>query len=167
MWIVAGVLLGSVLLTSLIGLHTGPHAHALSSALGALAAVWLLIMVAEGRASSALWTLLSADVVLAGGAAVIAWKGLTLSARAGTSVRGHLSITGKEGIAVGDLTPQGIVRVGGENWSATSLNGNVAAGDRVQVISSSGVRLEVWAERPSEEIFGPSEAPQYEKGDQS
>jgi hypothetical protein len=44
------------------------------------------------------------------------------------------------------LSPEGVVRVRGESWSATSLNGNLPAGAVVQVIDSKGIRLEVWGE---------------------
>ena len=34
-----------------------------------------------------------------------------------------------------------------ETWSATSLNGLITKGTKVQVIESSGVRLGVWGEK--------------------
>ena len=54
------------------------------------------------------------------------------------------------GVAVTDLKPEGIVRVRGETWSATSLNGEQPAGTLIQVISVRGIRLEVWGEEPAE-----------------
>ena len=152
MWIVAGLLLGSVLLTSLLGFHTGPHSHAISGVLGAIAALWLIIMALEGRSSSVLWALLSADVIVAGGAGVVGWKGLT-SQRTGLSSSGP-SVVGKQGVATSDLSPEGVVRVRGENWSAVSLNGNVKSGTAVQVIGVSGIRLEVWGEDSGLEVDG-------------
>jgi membrane-bound ClpP family serine protease len=51
-----------------------------------------------------------------------------------------------EGVAVSALTPEGIVRVRGEEWSAVSVNGPVPADTKVQVLRAGGVRLEVWGE---------------------
>jgi membrane-bound ClpP family serine protease len=82
-------------------------------------------------------------VAISGGLATIAWRGMKVQ----DSLTGpaHTSLVGAEGVAVTDLVPEGVVRVRGENWSATSANGTVAAGNRVQVIEA-GVRLTVWSE---------------------
>jgi len=145
MWVIAGVLLGLVVLASLLGFHAGPHVHALAGVLGVLAAAWLVLMAVEGRSLPVLWALLSADVVVSAGVGVLAWKGLI--ARGGTGpMHRLLTAEGAEGLAVGDLAPEGIVRVDGETWSAVSLNGFVPAGGRVQVIGAGKVRLEVWGE---------------------
>lgn len=143
MWIVAGVLLGLVVVASLAGFHLGPHAHLAAGVLGVVAAVWLIVMAGSGRSTPLLWVLLSADLVVSGGVGVMAWYGLS-----GRATAGHrpVSLEAAEGVAVGDLTPQGIVRVRGEQWSAISVNGNHPAGSRVQVLRTSGVRLEVWGE---------------------
>jgi membrane-bound ClpP family serine protease len=143
MWIVAGVLLGLVVLVSLVGFHTGPHTHVAAGALGVLAALWLILMAADGRSSSVLWALLSADAVLSGGIGVMAWYGLVEGAGA---ERDHAppSIVGAEGTVVSALSPEGVVRAGGEEWTAVSLNGPVPVGARVQVVRRTGVRIEVW-----------------------
>jgi hypothetical protein len=79
------------------------------------------------------------------GIATLAWKGLTTP---GTYAGRHLvSPDGAEGIALGDLDPEGIVRVNGENWSAVALNGPVRTGTPVQVVHVKGVRLEVWGDQ--------------------
>ncbi len=78
MWVVAGVLLGLVVLVSLIGFHVGPHAHATAGVLGLLAALWLVVMAVDGRTAPVLWALLSADLVVSAGIGTLAWKGLTL-----------------------------------------------------------------------------------------
>ena len=59
---------------------------------------------------------------------------------------------GSEGVTVTELAPAGVVRVRGENWSATSMHGNVPAGHRIQVIEASGVRLGVWPRKMTEEL---------------
>ncbi len=61
MWVIAGVLLGLVVLASLIGFHVGPHAHVAAGVLGVLAAAWLVVMAVDGRSAPVLWALLSAD----------------------------------------------------------------------------------------------------------
>jgi len=155
MWVIAGVLLGLVLLASLLGFHVGPHVHAVAGVLGVLAAGWLLLMVAEGRSLPVLWVLLSADVVVSAGVGVLAWKGLT---ERGSTALGHrlLSSEGAEGVALGELDPEGLVRVNGEDWSAVSLNGHIRAGSRVQVIRGGRVRLEVWGDEVEPREDGPA-----------
>lgn len=148
MWIVAGVLLGLVVATSLIGFHSGPHTHVAAGVAGIAAAAWLALMAAEGRSAALVWVLFGADLVVSIGIGVMGWTAIRRSGRlAGRTLARPLE--GAEGVAVTDLTPEGIVRVGGEQWSATSVNGPLAAGGRVQVLRG-GVRLEVWAEHPVE-----------------
>jgi membrane-bound ClpP family serine protease len=146
MWVIAGILLGLVILGCVLGFHAGPHVHGAAAILGALAAGWLLLIAATGPAPSALWVLLSADVVVSGGVGTLAWKGLTHRGSTPPAVPG---LEGAEGFAVSELTPDGIVRVNGENWTARSVNGPVAAGTAVQVLRTRGVRLEVWGEQNS------------------
>ena len=145
MWVVAGVLLGSVLLTALVGFHAGPHLHTAAGVVGVVAAAWLLFMAADGRSAPLLWTLLGADLVVSAGVGVLAWFGL--SGRAGRAGR-PATLDGAEGVAVSDLAPEGVVRVRGEQWSAVSVNGDAPARARVQVLRTTGVHLEVWVERP-------------------
>ena len=68
-----------------------------------------------------LWALLSADLIVSAGIATLAWKGLT-SRGAYVAGRHLVSPDGAEGVAVGNLDPEGIVRVNGENWSAVAVN---------------------------------------------
>jgi membrane-bound ClpP family serine protease len=123
----------------------GPHAHVAAGIFGVLAAAWLVVMAVDGRSAPVLWALLSADLVVSAGIGTLAWKGLTTR---GINVAGrHLvSPNGAEGVAIGDLDPEGIVRVHGENWSAVAVNGPVRAGTPVQVVRVAGVRLEVWGD---------------------
>ena len=74
---------------------------------------------------------------------------------AGTALRQRLrrnggwppaALRGTSGVAVTELTPVGVVRVGGENWSAESVSGPLPAGAPVHVLGARGVRLEVWSE---------------------
>ena len=144
MWVIAGVLLGLMVLVGLAGFHTGPHTHVVAGILGALAALWLVVMAIDGRSAPVLWALLSADVVVSSGIGVLAWKGLTAPPPASSGRPGAVS-EGSEGVALTPLTPDGVVSIRGEDWSAVSRNGDVPAGGRVQVIRM-GVRLEVWRE---------------------
>lgn len=143
MWTVAGILLGVVIVASLVGFHTGPHAHMVAAVAGVLVAAWFLFMVADGRSSSLLWVILGADLALSVGLGVAAWR--VLSTRH-EDLRHFNSLEALEGVAVSDLAPEGIVRVRGEQWTAESVNGTVKAGARVQVLRAEGVRLEVWGE---------------------
>ena len=144
MWVIAGVLLGLVVLASLIGFHVGPHAHLAAGVLGALAALWLIVMAFDGRSAPVLWALLCADVVVSAGIGTLAWKGLTV--RGNLADRHLVSPVGAHGIAVGELAPEGIVRVNGETWTAVSLNGKLRAGSPVDVVRVAGVRLEVFGD---------------------
>jgi membrane-bound ClpP family serine protease len=145
MWVIARVLLGLVVLASVLGFHVGPHAHVAAGVLGLLAAVWLVVMAVDGRSAPVLWALLSADVVVSAGIGTLAWKGLSTRGIYVTD-RHLVSPAGAEGVAVGDLDPNGIVRVNGENWSAVAVNPPVRAGSPVQVVRAAGVRLEVWGD---------------------
>jgi membrane-bound ClpP family serine protease len=145
MWIITGVLLGSVCLATVVGFHTGPHAHAVAGVAGLLVAGWLAYLALGRGAGSVLWPLFFADLVVSAGVGALAWKGLSGS---GTILETfHLSsLEGAEGVVVSELAPEGIVSVRGEQWSAISVNGNAAPRTRVQVLRAAGVRLEVWGE---------------------
>ena len=143
MWTIAGILLGVVIVASLVGFHTGPHAHMVAAVAGVLVAAWFLFMVADGRSSSSSgWS-----------SAPTSSYRFALGSRPGgccplrdEDVRHFNSLEALEGVAVSDLTPEGIVRVRGEQWTASSVNGTVRSGARVQVLRADGVRLEVWGE---------------------
>ena len=151
MWIVAEVLLGLVVLGLLIGLHSGPHAHIGAGAIGVIGAAWLVFMAVSGRSAPVLWALLLVDLVVSIAVVALAWKGLS-GRHTIEPVHHHIeerqlgSLEAAEGVAVSALTPEGIVRVRGEHWSAVSVNGPVPADTKVQVLRAGGVRLEVWGE---------------------
>ncbi|MDA8292672.1 MAG: NfeD family protein [Actinomycetota bacterium] len=148
MWVVAGVLLGIVVLATLVGFHVGPHAHAVAGIAGAAAAAWLAFMLVDGATRPLLVALLAADVVVSGGVGFAAWRVLSLRRSAGPE-HSTRRLEAAMGVAVGPLDPTGVVRVKGESWSATSLNGPVRDGASVQVISVDGIRLNVWGEDSS------------------
>jgi len=145
MWAIAGILLGLVVVASLLGFHAGPHMHLTAGFLGLVAAAWLVALALTGQSWPGLWVLFSADVVISVSVGALAWKGLT-HRRPGVSVHQGHALDGADGVAVTDLTPAGIVRVRGEQWSAVAANGPAPAGTLVQVLRGNGVRLEVWAD---------------------
>ena len=169
MWIVAGILLGVVVAGSLIGFHSGPHTHVVAGVVGILAAAWLALMASEGRSATLVWLLFVADLVVSTAIGVMGWTAI----RRSSGLAGRTSsrpLEGAEGVAVTDLTPDGVVRVRGEQWSATCVNGTLRAGSSVQVLHG-GVRLEVWGEHPHDLALGPlddkaevGDAPRKEQG---
>ncbi|HLI15018.1 MAG TPA: NfeD family protein [Acidimicrobiales bacterium] len=153
MWVVAGVLLGLVVLGVVGGFHLGPHGHGLAALAGVAAACWLVAMAALGYARPLLYLLLGADLAVSAGVGALALAGLRHRRRAR---EGLASLESELGVATTPLDPDGVVRVRGETWSATSLNGYVPAGATVQVIRARGVRLEVWGEgSPQRDALGP------------
>ncbi len=56
---------------------------------------------------------------------------------------GSEALVGQCGTALSALAPRGIVKLGGEEWSATAVGDEVAAGEEVQVLSVEGVHLVV------------------------
>ena len=144
MWAGVGVLLGLVFLTTLLGLHIGPHAHAVGSIIGIFAAAWLIVVALESSPRPLAWTLLGADVIVTGGIGFLAVRGLKFNA---THSIHKDRLESASGTAVTSLSPDGIVNVRGEQWSATSLNGSIEAGHPIQVVRVNGLRLEVWGEQ--------------------
>jgi membrane protein implicated in regulation of membrane protease activity len=143
MGVIAGVLVGLVVLAILVGFHTGPHTHLAAGALGLLVAAPLAVLAAEANSSGGLWALLGGDLTLSAGIAFLAWRALAGEHRARSEHR-LLARRGEQGVAVSDLDPEGIVRLRGEDWTALAVNAPVRRGSAVQVVGGGGVRLEVW-----------------------
>jgi membrane-bound serine protease (ClpP class) len=51
------------------------------------------------------------------------------------------ALAGTVGFAVTDIAPDGLVQMGGEQWSAHSDEGSIASGEKVQVTGREGLRL--------------------------
>jgi membrane-bound serine protease (ClpP class) len=66
-------------------------------------------------------------------------KGIGAQARKVTF--GVEALAGGAGTAVTDLAPEGLVHVGGEQWSARSEAGGIKSGERVEVVGRDGLRL--------------------------
>jgi len=54
---------------------------------------------------------------------------------------GAEALTGSRGVAVTDIAPEGMVQSSGEQWSARSDEGNIRAGERVEVVGREGLCL--------------------------
>ena len=54
---------------------------------------------------------------------------------------GSEALVGQSGIALSALAPTGVIRLRGEEWSATAVGDDVAEGEEVQVLSVEGVHL--------------------------
>ena len=166
MWVVAGVLLGLLVVALAAGFHTGPHTHLGAVVLGVLAGVWLVVMILQGGSLATLLALLVAVVLVTAGAGVLAWQGLRDRPGDAATLRAR-SILGAEGVAVTDLDPDGVVRVRGEDWSARSANGTVRHGGHVQVLHAQGVHLEVWGEEEGPAPALPADRGRRDVGEES
>jgi membrane-bound serine protease (ClpP class) len=54
---------------------------------------------------------------------------------------GAEAVVGAGGTAITDLTPEGLVQMAGEQWSALSEEGGITRGVRIQVVGREGLRL--------------------------
>jgi membrane-bound ClpP family serine protease len=156
MWIITGVLLGLVCLATVMGFHSGPHTHGVAGVLGIVAGGFLVYMVIERNSGPGLWSIVGADLVASAGLGALAWKGIS-DYRGEVAADHRHPLEGVEGVAMSDLVPDGVIRIRGEEWSATSVNGSAPRDTRVQVLRGTGVRLEVWSEeaerQPIERLF--------------
>lgn len=59
------------------------------------------------------------------------------------TVVGLPTMTGSKGKVASSLSPEGMVRIKGELWGATSLEGNVDKGDEIEVVGEDGLKLVV------------------------
>lgn len=148
MWAVAGALLGVFVVLSVLGALTAPHLHLGALVAGAAAAVALVIVALADSTSGVAWALFGVDVCASALVGLSAWRALHHLRASGPGAPGAptRALLGAQGVALGALEPDGVVRVGGEQWSAVSVNGPAPAGARVQVVGISGLRLEVWNE---------------------
>lgn len=145
MGVIAGVLLGLVVLVTLVGFHTGPHTHLAAGALGVVAAAAVATLAFGSSSPGGLWALFAADLTMSVGIGILAWRAVAGTHRAPREHR-LLARSGAEGVAVTDMDPNGLVRVHGEEWTAVAVNAPVRRGTMVQVVGQGGVRLQVWGE---------------------
>jgi membrane-bound ClpP family serine protease len=128
--------------TALLSAHAGGHAWFVPLPALVLAVVWAL--TASSGSAGAAWWLVALSASASAGGLVLAATALR------QRLRGELALLplvwGATGVAVTDLTPVGVVQVGGETWSAESVSGPLPAGAPVHALKARGVRLEVWSE---------------------
>ena len=65
---------------------------------------------------------------------------LSLRRKKVTGAEGMVGLVGK---VVRPLKPGGVIKVGSEYWQAKSLNGNIGAGEKVEIMGIDGLHLEV------------------------
>jgi membrane-bound ClpP family serine protease len=58
-------------------------------------------------------------------------------------IPGMTNMVGTQGETVGTLTPSGLVKIRGELWAATAINGNIVNGRNVTVVEQTGLKLVV------------------------
>lgn len=56
---------------------------------------------------------------------------------------GSEGMIGMAGTVTEELKPEGMVQVKGEYWRARSVEGNIGAGEEIEVVAIAGLRLEV------------------------
>jgi membrane-bound ClpP family serine protease len=54
---------------------------------------------------------------------------------------GGESLIGGRAVSVTALAPEGLIRMGGEQWSARAVQGSVSPGERVEVVGREGLCL--------------------------
>ncbi len=58
-------------------------------------------------------------------------------------VTGREAMVGLEGTVTQSLVPDGVIRVAGEYWQATSVSGNIPDGEEIEVVASAKLTLTV------------------------
>ena len=58
-------------------------------------------------------------------------------------ISGSEALMGATGVVTAELNPHGMVRVRGEEWTASTESGTIAKGDPVRVVGIQGLRLQV------------------------
>ncbi len=137
----SGILLGIAVLASVLSMHFGPHSHFVSLAAGGVSIAILIAMIATQGGDETIYFILGVDLAIVLGVGFLLKHGFSQKSSFATYNKPSLV----SGIAISDLNPIGVVQAGGELWSATSVAGTIKAGSKVDVISSTPVRLEVVA----------------------
>ncbi len=158
-WVTGMILVVLLVVTWLVCAHAGGHALLVPLPALVLAVIWAI--TAPGSRGGAAWWLVAMSAAVAGVGAMVGVNALR-SPRPG-ALRPPPSLRGASGRALTPLTPQGVVQVASESWSAVSLSGPLLAGTSVHVAGIDGVRLAVWSDAgtvPDERTLGNEEEPQ-------
>ena len=126
----------------MLSAHAGGHAWFVPLPAFSLAVVWALTASSDSRGAG--WALVALTATAGAGGVVSATTALRQRRRSELALLP--SLRGATGVAITNLTPIGVVQVGGETWSAESVSGPLPAGAPVHVLAARGVRLEVWSE---------------------
>ena len=114
LWGTGAVLLVLLVATWLLCAHAGGHAWFVPVPAFVLAVVWAV--TASGHSAVAGWWLVALSAIACGGGVIVAGTALRQRLRGGLALLP--SLRGADGVAVTELRPVGVVRVGGETWSA-------------------------------------------------
>ncbi len=87
------------------------------------------------------WLLVVMTAILVSFFGIAVTAGLRAQQR--TALMGSHVLIGKIGIAQSDLTPQGVVQVQSETWTAIADDAPVSAGEMIEVTGTDGLRLRV------------------------
>jgi membrane protein implicated in regulation of membrane protease activity len=158
-WVTGIILVLLLAFAWLLCAHAGGHALLVPLPALVLAVVWAV--TAPGLHGGAGWWLVAMSAAAAGLGTILGASALRHQ-HAG-SLAPPPSLRGTSGRALTPLTPQGVVQVGGESWSAVSLSGPLPAGAEVHVAGIDGVRLAVWSDAgvvPDERTLGYEEEQQ-------
>ena len=97
------------------------------------------LSAAAGARGISLAVIIVMTILVAAFFTFVLGKGIGAQAR---KIRfGSEALVGGAGTAVTELSPEGLVHLGGEQWSARAVEGGVAAGERVEVVGRDGLRL--------------------------
>jgi membrane-bound serine protease (ClpP class) len=88
-----------------------------------------------------LWVLIPASIVLQA-YNVFSYRKSIQALRA-QPMPGMTNMVGSQGETVKSLSPDGLVKIRGELWAATAVNGNIGTGRNVTVVRQSGLKLVV------------------------
>ncbi len=87
------------------------------------------------------WVLAPASIVLQG-YNVFSYRKSIHALRA-QPMPGMANMVGSQGEAIKPLAPDGLIKIRGELWAATAVNGKIATGRNVTVVGQSGLKLVV------------------------
>jgi membrane-bound ClpP family serine protease len=153
-WVVGAVLALAVAGIIVLGAHAGGHGFFVPLPVVALAAVWAIVVSTGNWSSSLAWVLAALVFGSAMVAGLLIVPAIAYRKAAGPAV-GNIPLAGANGIAIGALSPGGIVKVNNETWTAESLSGPLPAGAPVHVARVEGLRLLVWSETGT--VLGPED----------
>ena len=88
-----------------------------------------------------LWAIIAIGLAL--GAFIFVRTWVVLPSLRRKKVIGREAMKGQVGEVVESLTPEGIIRVGGEYWQATCLDGDAVENEEVEIVSINRLKLEV------------------------